>query len=318
LLEHLVAERNLAPNTQKSYRDTLALLLPYVAKRVRRSVDKLHVEDLSADAVRSFLLDIERSRRCAVSTRNQRLAAIHALARFVGDRSPVHVVWCGELRRVPFKKGPRPVMDYLEKAELDALLKVPARNTGQGRRDYALLLFLYNSGARASEAADLTIENLSLERPASVRIIGKGRKVRRCPLWDTTVDVLAPLIEGRASGERVFMNRRKQPMTRFGVHALVRRCARAAAERLPALRRKRVSTHTIRHTTAMHLLRAGVDINTIRAWLGHVSLDTTNVYAEVDLEMKAKALASCETGTVASSRSRWKLDRNLMAFLKSL
>jgi site-specific recombinase XerD len=206
---------------------------------------------------------------------------------------------------------------------MDALLKAPNRQTAQGRRDYALLLFLYNTGARANETAQLTIADLCLTHspdasPSSVWLRGKGNKLRRCPLWPETVAVISPLIHGRQETEHVFLNRRSQPITRFGIHTLVERHVGRASQSCPSLTDKRVSPHTIRHTTATHLLRAGVDINTIRAWLGHVSLSTTNVYAEVDLEMKAKALAHCEIASSESHDKRWRDDKGVMAFLQSL
>lgn len=180
------------------------------------------------------------------------------------------------------------------------------------------MFFLYNSGARASEAAQLTIADLDLGAPPSVTLLGKGGKERRCPLWPQTVGKLAPLIAGRKPNEPVFLNRRRQPITRFGIRALVKRSAKDASQQLHSLAVKPISTHTIRHTTAVHLLRSGVDINTIRAWLGHVSLDTTHIYAEVDLEMKAKALAQCEIPESATGAEHWSNNPELMAFLKSL
>jgi site-specific recombinase XerD len=324
LLEHLTGERNLARNTQHSYRDTLRLLLPFVAQQAQRAIDRLRVEDLSADRIRAFLLDLEERRGCGVATRNQRLAAIHSLAHFIGLHSPEHVAWCGQIRAVPVKKAPRPLVSYLEKKEMDALLAAPNLSTPQGLRDHALLLFLYNSGARADEAAHVLIGDLQLglkpERdPSSVLIRGKGNKVRRCPLWPRTVNELRPLVSGRGPQEHVFLNHRSQPLTRFGMHALVKRYAAKVVAELPELASKRVSPHTIRHTTATHLLRAGVDINTIRAWLGHVSLSTTNVYAEVDLEMKAKALANCEVVEEDGEERRpWREQEELMEFLRTL
>lgn len=318
LLEHLAADRGLAQNTQRSYRDTLTLLLPFVTAKLKKAVDKLTVLDISADVVRLFLTDLEVSRQCGIATRNQRLAAIHSLAHFVGDHSPEHIAWCSQVRAIPFKKTGTAAIPYLEKPEMDALLASPNRQTAQGRRDYALLLFLYNSGSRADEAAQSRIGDLDLAS-SSVTINGKGGKQRRCPLWTATVQQLMPLIGTRSSEQHVFLNRRSQPITRFGIHALVERHARKAAQTAaPSLTTKRVSPHTIRHTAATHLLRAGVDINTIRAWLGHVSLNTTNVYAEIDLEMKANALAKCKITEESKCTERWRDDPSLMAFLRSL
>jgi len=322
LMEHLVSERNLARNTQRSYRDALRLLLPTLARRVRKPIDRLAVIDLSADRLRLFLNELEEKRGCAIATRNQRLAAVHALARFIGLHAPELVEWCGQVRTVPFKKSPRALVTYLEKPEMDALLATPDMTTAQGRRDHALLLFMYNTGARADETAQVQISDLTLPQVpdrdlASVLIRGKGNKARRCPLWAQTVRELAALVQGRGPCEHVFLNRCGQPITRFGIHTLVERCARRAAKDVPSLAAKRVSPHTIRHTTATHLLRSGVDINTIRAWLGHVSLATTNVYAEVDLEMKAKALANCEVEN-ETKVTPWKEDKGLMEFLRTL
>lgn len=319
LLEYLVNDRNLAHNTQRSYRDTLILFLPFAAKRLGKSLDQLAIEDICADTIRQFLLELEQKRGCSISTRNQRLAALHALARFISERNPEHIAWLAEIRSIPFKKTSNPSMAYLEKQEMDALLNAPNSQRSQGRRDHALLLFLYNSGARASEAAQLTIADLDLDTPPSVTLMGKGGKVRRCPLWPQTASKLAPLIAGREPHEPVFLNRRRQPITRFGIRALVKRSVQDASRKLPGLSAKPISTHSIRHTTAVHLLRSGVDINTIRAWLGHVSLDTTHIYAEVDLEMKAKALAQCEVPqSSAVAVEHWSNNSALLTFLKSL
>ena len=275
------------------------MLLPFVSRRAEKALDRLYVIDVSANHVRSFLAHLEQERKVSVGTRNQRLAAIHALARFIAEHSPQHVAWSGEVRTVPFKKTIRKLVSYLEKEEIEALLAVPDRTTAQGQRNYSLLLFLYNSGARASEAANLCIADLDLETrqplTASVRILGKGSKVRRCPLWQKTALELAQLIKGRSPGQPVFLNRRNGPLTRFGIHALIRKCVIQAGKRTPTLLAKKVSPHTLRHSTATHLLRAGVDLNTIRSWLGHVSLGTTQIYAEIDLEMKARALEKCQT-----------------------
>jgi integrase/recombinase XerD len=322
LMEHMVRERNLSRNTQRSYRDTLQILLPAIARRARKPLDRLAVTDVSADRVRQFLTDLEEKRGCGIATRNQRLAAIHAMARFIGLHTPELIDWCGQVRSVPFKKGPRSLVTYLEKPEMDALLAIPDLRTAQGRRDHALLLFLYNAGARADEAAQVRVSDLTLPHVpdrdlASVMIRGKGNKARQCPLWTQTVRELTLLVQGRDPSEHVFLNRCGRPITRFGIYTLVERCVAQAVKDVPSLASKRVSPHTIRHTTATHLLRSGVDINTIRAWLGHVSLETTNVYAEVDLEMKAKALANCEV-KAGKAKKPWREDKGLMEFLRTL
>src|SRR6185295_13819159 len=228
------------------------------------------------------------------NTHNQRLAAIHALAVFVGNRSPEHLAWCSEVRAVPFKKSARTVVHYFDKPEMDALLAAAKSRqlTAQGRRDHAMLLFLYNSGARAEEAAQLKIGDLHLTSTdwngqAYVQIQGKGGRTRQCPLWPATARELKTFITKRSPHEHVFLTRHLEPYTRAGIYDLVKRYGQRAALLMPSIAAKQVSPHIIRHSTAMHLLQAGVDINTIRGWLGHVSLSTTNIYAEIDLEMKA-------------------------------
>ncbi|EEH4118483.1 tyrosine-type recombinase/integrase [Salmonella enterica] len=318
LLEYMVTERNLSHNTQVSYRDTLVQLLPFASGLVRKPIDKMKVDDLSPAVIKLFLLNIEDDRNCSIATRNLRLSAIHSLARFIGRYSPEHIEWCSNVRSIPIKKKVISQVGYLEKPEMDALLVAPDRKTTLGERDYILLLFLYNSGARADEVARLTVDCLNLNEPASVRIYGKGNKIRLCPLWRKTALLLRSLISGCEVNDHVFRSRINKPMTRFGIHRIVTQYARIAAESISTIKDKRVSPHLIRHTTAVHLLRAGVDINTIRAWLGHVSLDTTNIYAEVDIEMKAKALACVDIPESISTLPYKENRPSLMMFLKKL
>lgn len=317
LLEHLVADRNLTSNTQASYRDTLLLLLPFVSQARRVPIDRLMINDLSPALLRSFLEHLEKERGCCGTTRNLRLAAIHSLAKFIGMRSPEHLAWSADIRAVPFKRTQKSILIYLDKPEVDALLEAPDLRTSQGRRDYALLLFLYNTGARAEEAARLTIGDITWASSPAVRLVGKGNKMRVCPIWKRTADELRLLAAGRTAGECIFLNRRNERLTRFGIYALVRRAVAKASSQQPALATKRISPHCLRHSCAVHLLRSGVDINTIRAWLGHVSLDTTHIYAEVDLAMKEKALALCDLPSYAGTRA-WHSTPKLMEFLRTL
>ena len=315
--EHIVTERNLAPNTQKSYRDTFTLLLPFIGNKARKSVDRLAVRDLTAARVLQFLAYLEVERGCSVPTRNQRLTAIRAFARFVASRDPAHLEWSANVRAIALKKAAPQPIGWLSKAEMKALLKVPDRRTHRGRIEHGVLLFLYNTGARVSEATELAVDDLRIERRdgghALVTLHGKGGKIRQCPLWPRTERVLAQLVRGRTAVDAVFFSRHGRAYTRFGVYRLVRRCA----ERVPSLDGRRITPHLIRHTSACHLLQAGVDLNTIRAWLGHVSLDTTNIYAEIDIEMKARAMVLCDAAPSGPDRP-WKQNKGIMAFLGAL
>jgi integrase/recombinase XerD len=317
LLEYLVMQRNLSVNTRASYRDMLTILLPFAAGRLGKPVDRLLVIDLAPDLIRAFLADLEDTRHCSVATRNQRLAGIHALARFIGESSPEHVEWCTQIRLIPIKKTIQINITYLDKPEMAAILAAPDRTAPQGKRDYALLLFLYNSGARATEACTVRIADVDW-RAQSVRILGKGNKHRICPLWPATVEQLRLCAGQRGRDERLFVNCNGLPMTRFGIHTMVERHTARALPQFPSLADKKVSPHVIRHTTASHLLRAGVDINTVRAWLGHVSINTTNIYAETDLETKARALDTCAPAADEIGRKHWKDQPELMAFLRAL
>lgn len=321
LEEHLVTERNLSHNTQLSYRDSFVLLLSFLTSRLGRPADRLALRDLTVENTRAFLTHVEDERGCSPQTRNQRLAAIRSFARYVAGHRPEDVDWCIRIRGIPLKKtAPKPV-GYLEKSEVDALLRAPRGDTPQGRRDRALLQFLYSTGARVSEAAGLVVADLQLNdrasRHAVVTLRGKGGKTRLCPLLNGAAEALAPLVAGRSPEAAVFLNRRGQPFTRSGIRQMVRRCAERAAKEVPSLAGKRVTPHTLRHSAATHLVRAGVDLNTIRAWLGHAQLQTTTIYVDTDLETKAKALAACDSSAPALD-PQWQKDSDLMAFLRSL
>lgn len=323
LLEDVIADRNLSPDSQRSYRDAIVLLLRFMEDRHGIRPEKLAVESVNGQIVRDFLSYLEKDRGNSGSTRNQRLATLHSLYRFIARQAPEMVPLAAEVQSVPFKKTSSEPVPYLEKPEMDAILAAPNQSRAQGQRDYALLLFLYNTGARASEAGGLLRGALDLGSSPFVRITGKGSKPRVCPLWPYTAKVLGSLLAPRgilAPDAPVFLNVRGQQITRYGIHTLVERSVAKAAEVVPSLAQKKVSPHVVRHTVAVHLLRSGVDINTIRAWLGHVNLGTTNKYAEVDLEMKARALEACAIARdlKKAARDGMQTGRDLMPFLASL
>jgi site-specific recombinase XerD len=321
--EHLPRIRGVSSHTVCSYRDAWALLLRFLSERHRRSVVKLDFDDLSPDDVVAFLHDLEKTRGNCAATRNARLAAIHAFARFVASNHPEHLELCQRILAVPFKRAAPRLVEYLEAAEVAAILDAPDRDTPHGRRDRALLLTLFNTGARVQEILDLRPTDLQLQRPFQARLHGKGRKDRLCPLWPRTVKVLRALLDERgvdlASTEQIFRNRRGERLTRFGVRYLLAKYARAATAKASTLDGKRVHPHVLRHTTAVHLLQAGVDLVTISHWLGHASVETTNRYAAVDLETKRAAIAKARPiGRIGPAVAAWKTDRTILQWLEAL
>lgn len=322
--DHLVLQRGASRHTVLGYRDAVKLFLRFAAARARRAVPALTLADLDMEIVLAFLDSLEHDRHNGVATRNHRRAALHAFFRYVGGVLPDHVERCRRILSIPAKRGPTCAVDYLERAEMECLLAQVDRGSTRGRRDYALLAFLYNSGARVQEALDLRAPALQLDRPYQVRLFGKGRKERVCPLWPQTAALLRALLAERGVDPRadapVFVNRHGQPLTRYGVRHLLARYGAAAAHTLPTLAHKRLHPHTLRHSCAVHLLQAGVDLNLIRSWLGHVSLQTTHRYAEIDLAMKRRAIEKISpVGDPRSRpRARWHQNEPILAWLDAL
>jgi site-specific recombinase XerD len=321
--DHLPTIRGVSPHTVCSYRDAFTLLLRFLAERRRRSVVKLDFDDLSPDHIVAFLHHLETKRGNGGATRNARLAAVHAFARFVATKHPEHLELCQRILAIPFKRARPRIVEYLEAAEVAALLDETDRTTRDGRRDHALLLTLFNTGARVQEILDLRPADLQLVRPFQVRLRGKGRKERLCPLWTRTVKVLRALLTEHgvepASTGQLFRNHRGEPLTRFGVRYLLRKYASAASSTSSTLSAKRVHPHVLRHTTAVHLLQAGVDMVTISHWLGHASVETTNRYAAVNLEMKRAAIAKTRpVGVVTPAVAAWRTDSTILQWLEAL
>lgn len=321
--EHMPLTRGLSPNTVRSYRDAFTLLLRFLAARHRRAVEDLDLPQLTPADLIAYLDHLEGKRRNGVATRNARLAAVHSFARFVAMRHPEHLDVCQRILAVPVKRGPSRTVEYLEAHEIRAMLDAADSGTADGRRDHALLLTLFNTGARVQELLDLRPVDLQLVRPLQVRLCGKGRKERICPLWPRTAATLRELVaelglHGRAS-ERLFRNHRGEPLTRFGVHHLVRKYAELGQSRAPGLADKRVHPHVLRHSAAVHLLQAGVDLVSISHWLGHASVETTNRYATVDLETKRTAIARADPLFANARKLRaWRADRSVLDWLETL
>ena len=316
----LAEQRNCSRHTVLSYRDTWRMYLRFVAERRRRSVSALTLTDLTAEEVLAFLKHIESQRRTSVGTRNCRLAAIRSSFRYVADREPLAAMQCAAVLRIPTKKGPRTDPEYLDSEEVEAILCQPDRSTPEGQRDHALLAFLYNTGARIQEALSLCPSNIRLTTPAQVKLFGKGRKERICPIWPETAALLAALLkrQPRADHEPMFVNRYGQPLGAAGVRFKLAQYVHAAAKEVPSLKKKRVHPHTFRHTAGVQLVAAGVDVTVIRSLLGHVRLDTTNHYARANLETKRRALEQVDLSTRPSSPPRWRRNPDLLNWLDSL
>ena len=318
--EWMVEQRNASAHTIRSYRDTWRLFLRFIARRRQRTVAQLGLGELTASEVNAFLQYTEQERHDSIGTRNCRLAALHSFFGFVAGREPAAAAQCAEVLRIPTKKAPVHAPSYLEPGEVEAILAQPDRSTLEGQRDHALLSFLYNTGARIQEALDVCPPAVRLDSPACVRLYGKGRKERLCPLWPETVSLLKALLQRqpRADGERIFVNRYGVPLGASGVRFKLAAYVEAAAKTVPSLASKHVTPHSFRHATAVHLVAAGVDITVIRSWLGHVSLDTTNHYAQANLETKRKALERVGARSRASKPPRWRRDTSVLAWLDSL
>lgn len=325
--DFLPAQRGLSPHTVHSYRDTLLLLLQFASRDAKRPIERLEISDLTADCIIRFLHFLEVERKNAIATRNARLGAIHVFARFLAAHRPEYL---GSLQRViglPFKRGARELpIEYLEGAEVAALLKVIDRSTRLGQRDYALFALMFNTGARVQEVLNLRRRDVRFDSPSQVRLLGKGNKVRLCPIWPATVRLLRDLIgaspppEGDPADTLLFTNARGRPLTRFGVRYLLRRYVAAAAHEAPSLGEKRIHPHSLRHSTAIALLKAGVDFATISQWLGHAGLNTTMRYARADIDLKRQALAQVFPDALAPPRGGHFVHdgRDLVGWLRRL
>jgi site-specific recombinase XerD len=280
------------------------------------------MQQLTHEQVLAFLQHLEAKRHNRVSTRNVRLSAIHSFFRYVGAHHPECLAQARRILSVPFKRTTLREIEHLEFAEIQSLLKGIDRSTPGGRRDHVLLSFMFNTGARVSEVVSVTACDLFLDLPASVRLQGKGRKERSCPLWPETARALRSLLEECqiALHERhsVFRNHRGQPLTRFGVRLILQKHVDAMAMRVPSFKRKRLHPHSMRHSTAVHLLRSGVDLITIANWLGHVSINTTSRYLALDLETKREALNKTKPIVSKGKRPAWRSDIDLIKWLESL
>ncbi len=323
--DYMIRERNLSQNTIASYRDAMKLFLLFTKRELGKPCTQLSINDINSTIVRNFLTYLEQERGNSIRSRNNRLATLRSFFEYIAGIEPQHAGICRTITSIPIKKESRVSIDYLEKEEIEVVFKEIDKSQPGGLRDYALLLFMYNSGARVSEAAGLRISWLTLTKPYRVSIFGKGRKWRVCPLWVATGEALRNLLAQRviqSNEEHVFLNRFGNPLSRHGISDIVKKYVIKASAKLPRLSQKKISPHTIRHSTAMSLLQSGVELNAIRSWLGHASLETTHQYTQIDLEMKTRAMECCEAAFLKSEDfsplPSWKTNSDILDWLNSL
>jgi integrase/recombinase XerD len=316
--ERLGTQLKASPNTIASYRDTFRLLLKYAAGHLRRAPTDLQVPDIDADLVGTFLADIEKTRGNAARSRNTRLSAIRSFFKYVAVNEPQLLHHCQRVLAMPAKRHEKRTIDYLTRSEIEALIAAPDPSTWHGRRDRTLLAFALQTGLRVSELINLSCGDITLGAGAHVRCVGKGRKERSTPIRKDCVKVLRDwLVERRGSEtEPLFVSNRGGRFSRDAVEQIVRTHVAAAAKKCATLRKKRVTPHVLRHSAAMQLLQNGVDRTVIALWLGHESVETTQMYIHADIQLKEKAMA--RTKPVTAPPGRYRPNDRLLAFLEAL
>jgi site-specific recombinase XerD len=310
LTDFLAYERGLSENTILAYRDCLKLFLYYCDNELAIDIDKITCDIINDHKVTDFLNWLENKRNCSVKTRNARLAALKSFFHYLGRTVPECLDNTRKILLIPFKKTPHKTVDFLEEGELKAIIDGIDIESQNGYRDKALLLLMYNTGARVQEIVDLTIDDLRLDAAAQVKLTCKGKKQRICPLWEETIEAIKLYLDIRNTNGnteiRLFLNSRCVPITRFGIRYIIRKYTKKASAAVKTLHQKNVSPHTIRHTTAMHLLQAGNELNMIRLWLGHASLNTTHMYIEIDMKMKKEILNKSHPPVLKEKKKIWK------------
>lgn len=316
--QRLMQQRQASAHTIASYRDTFRMLLQFVHKRLCKAPSALSLDDIDAPLVMAFLDEMERARGITARTRNLRLTAVHSFFRFAAFEAPTHSAQIQRVLAIPAKRFTRALVPFLSRQEVEALLAAPNQQSWSGRRDHALLLLAVQTGLRLSELTSLLHEDLRVDAGAHVRVIGKGRKERCTPLSKNTRAVLAAWTREtpRTENQPLFPNARGGKLSSHGVHYLLSKHVATATAQCPSLKNKRVSPHVLRHTTAMDLLQEGVDRSTIALWLGHESVETTQIYLDADLAMKQAVLD--KTTPPQGKPGRYRPDDRLLAFLKGL
>jgi len=324
LSKYLPCTAGLSTNTIISYRDTFSLLLEFLNKIRKLPPEKITLDHLNRRLIEEYLDWLEKDRGCAVSTRNVRLAAIHAFFRYLQLKCPDYIYQSQKILSVPVKRTKKNTIGYLSLDAMKLLLNMPQGVTNQGRRDRVLLSFLYDSAARVQELADVLVSDVRIEYPSTVKLTGKGNKTRVVPLMKPMSVLLEQYLEenGLTSPSRgsypLFCNRSKDKLTRAGIAYIVTKYADGARKLSPGLFPDKIPPSCFRHSKAMHLLQSGVNLVYIRDFLGHVDIQTTEVYARIDGEMKRKALEKSSLNVVSEKLPEWQSNTNLMQWLKSL
>ncbi len=324
--DYLKLKKGLRPNSISSYADAMRLLLQFASEAGNMKITNLGLDDIGPDLVSRFLSSLEQKRNNAAQSRNQRLAALRTFFEYVGQRFPERLGQAQKVAAIPRKRAQPPETFFLERDEIEGTLTGVPADGPNALRDRALLLFLYNTGARVQEAADLRESDVHFEPTPRVHLHGKGNKWRVCPLWAETAILIKKLmsekVPGHAPDSPVFKGLRDAALTRFGIYKIVRRCTSKIVKKGSNGQAKLISPHVWRHTTAVHLLESGVEVNVIRAWLGHASLETTNRYAEITLRTKQAALEKCVAPITGEKRipckPAWQTDTDLLNWLRSL
>ena len=316
--DRLIRQRDASQNTIASYRDAFRLFLGFAQQRLKKAPSEIEIEDLDTPFIGAFLDHLEKDRGNSARSRNVRLAAIHSFFRYVALHEPSHGALAQRILAIPSKKYKQRQIEFLTRSEVEALLEAPDQNTWAGRRDRTLMLVVVQTGIRVSELTNLSCKDIVLGNGAHLRCTGKGRKERCVPLRKEAQAALkAWLLERDADlSEPLFPNARNGRLSRDGVQYILSKHAATGSQRYPSLKKKRISPHVLRHSTAMDLLQHGVDRTVIALWLGHESIDTTQVYFHADLKLKEKALA--KTNPLKGRFSRYRPDDQLLDFLKNL
>lgn len=314
-----MTERKMSGRTIQSYRDAMVLFLRYLADSTKMRVENLTMPEDLADHALAFLRMIESKRGVSIATRNHRLSVIKSFARFVAYREPLLATTCRRVAALPAKKDEEKLLDYIEPEDMEAIIEAAVSNSARGRRDYAILLLLYNTGCRASELAGLTVDDVILDRPRHVRILGKGRRWRAVPLWERTMTAIQRMLADRKRDTRaLFVGQRQNSLTRYGVRGVVRKYAKVVAVKRPELTARRLSPHTVRHTTAVALLRTTGDIDAVSKVLGHASLNTTRIYTGKDRSQVAKTLDKIAQRIAPTDTAAWTPSDALLGWLEAL